>query len=165
MKSNNYTIFSQQFNDISHPWRQKNREPLPTALYPISRYSGARYKGGSLYYSIFLNNYLNPIFPTFYTIAVLESLYEAIKQYLNTLHYSYRMQSRSCCTLAERPQRTPTGRPSHPTTSRAASPLTTSRAIHSESTCCTPYHSSFTRSSFCMFSATKCSDTWCDASR
>ena len=49
MKSNNYTIFSQQFNDISHPWRQKNREPLPTALYPISRYSGARYKGGSLY--------------------------------------------------------------------------------------------------------------------
>ena len=50
MKSNNYTIFSQQFNDISHPWRQKNREPLPTALYPISRYSGARYKGGSLYW-------------------------------------------------------------------------------------------------------------------
>ena len=53
MKSNNYTIFSQQFNDISHPWRQKNREPLPTALYPISRYSGARYKGGSLYLNFF----------------------------------------------------------------------------------------------------------------
>ena len=55
MKSNNYTIFSQQFNDISHPWRQKNREPLPTALYPISRYSGARYKGGSLYVEQFYN--------------------------------------------------------------------------------------------------------------
>ena len=46
MKANNYTIISQQFNDISLPWRQKYREPLPTALYPISRYSGARYKGG-----------------------------------------------------------------------------------------------------------------------
>ena len=60
MKSNNYTIFSQQFNDISHPWRQKNREPLPTALYPISRYSGARYKGGSLYWA-FITCYFSKV--------------------------------------------------------------------------------------------------------
>ena len=40
MKPNNYTLISQQFNDISHPWRQKYRELPPTTLYPISRYSG-----------------------------------------------------------------------------------------------------------------------------